>query len=383
MRWSERCSIDLLRRMLEIYSPSGRESAISSFLADVMVELGFSRVWKDKANNVYGEIGIGKPTILLCGHMDTVPGEIDVKLEGDRLYGRGAVDAKSSLAAMVLAAASFKSEDLRGRVIVAGVVDEEGRGKGIRHLIREGLNVDYAIFGEPSGIRNITFAYKGHIKLKITCETSTGHIGAQHVMPNAIEKCFDFWGKLRDLCDSKYRSPYGIFYSLTPTVTRISGGGATRSIPDKCVLEIDLRLPPTISCGKAMKIIEDLIAGFRDENYGLNLSFKAINMVEPYVADKGSIVVKALREAIFEETGGEARLIRKTGTGDMNIFGTYFKVPAATYGPGEAALSHTFNESIDVKEYLTSIKIYKKAVEKILGYYYLEGGVGAKDDAYR
>lgn len=359
---------DLLRRMLEIYSPSGRECEISSFLADVMAELGFNKVWRDKVGNVYGEIGFGEPTILLCGHMDTVPGKIDVKLEGDRLYGRGAVDAKSSLAAMILAASSLKSESLKGRVIVAGVVDEEGRGKGIKQLVRGNLNVDYAIFGEPSGIRNITFAYKGHVKMKFAFRTAAGHIGAQHIMPNAVEKSFEFWSRLKALCDSKYRSPYGVFYSLTPAITGIYGKGTTRSIPDTCVLEIDLRLPPAVSCEKAVKIIEDLVDRFRDESYGLNLDFKALDMVEPYVADKGSLVVKALREAIFEETGEEARLIRKTGTGDMNIFGAYFKVPAATYGPGEAILSHTLNEHIDIKEYLMSIKIYKRAVEKILSH---------------
>ncbi|MEM1508111.1 MAG: M20/M25/M40 family metallo-hydrolase [Candidatus Bathyarchaeia archaeon] len=360
--------IDLLRRMLEIYSPSGREGEISSFLADVMAELGFDKVWRDKVSNVYGEIGFGGPTILLCGHMDTVPGKIDVKLEGDRLYGRGAVDAKSSLAAMILAASSLKSEGLKGRVIVAGVVDEEGRGKGIKHMIRGNLNVDYAIFGEPSGIRNITFAYKGHIKLKLAFRTAAGHVGAQHIMPNAIEKCFEFWSRLKDLCDREYRSPYGVFYSLTPAITGIYGKGTTRSIPDTCFLELDLRLPPAVSCEKAVKIIEDLIDSFRDENYGLNLDFKVLDMVKPYVADKSSLVIKALKEAILEETGEEARLIRKTGTGDMNIFGSHFKAPAATYGPGEAVLSHTLNEHIDIKEYLMSIKIYKRAVEKILSH---------------
>ncbi|MCX8171180.1 MAG: M20/M25/M40 family metallo-hydrolase, partial [Candidatus Bathyarchaeota archaeon] len=125
-------------------------------------------------------------------------------------------------------------------------------------------------------------------------------------------------------------------------------------------------LPPTLSCGKVMDIIGDLVSRFRGENNGLTLDFKAVSMVEPYVASRDSLVIRALKEAIFEETGEEAKLIRKTGTGDMNIFGSRFRVPAATYGPGEALLSHTLNEYIDVKEYYASIKIYKKAVEKIL-----------------
>ncbi|MEM2587587.1 MAG: M20/M25/M40 family metallo-hydrolase, partial [Candidatus Bathyarchaeia archaeon] len=347
--------IELLRRMLEIYSPSGNEEEISLFLENMMLELGFNRVWRDKAGNIYGEIGFGEPTVLLCGHMDTVPGWIDVKLENGRLYGRGAVDAKASLAAMIIAAANLKLEPTGGRVIVAGVVDEEGRGKGIKRLIREPIRVDCAIFGEPSGVKNITFAYKGHIRFRVTCKTATGHIGAQHLIPNAIEKCLDLWNRIKDACNREYTSPHGIFYSLTPSITRIFGRGTTRSIPDLCVMNIDLRLPPTINCDKAMSLIGDMIQRFKEENPGLTLEFRAIDMVEPYVADRETPVIKALREAIFEETGEEARLVRKTGTGDMNIFGSHFKVPAATYGPGDSSLSHTLNESISIKEYLLSI----------------------------
>jgi len=366
MTYNHHYSINLLKKMLEIYSPSGKEKNLSSFLFNEFESTGFERVWMDKAGNVYGEIGSGTPAVLLCGHMDTVPGWIPVKIEGGKLFGRGAVDAKASLAAMISAALNLESEISRGKIIVACVVDEEGKGKGIKQLIHENISVNYAIFGEPSGIKNITFAYKGHLKLKISCKTMTGHVGAQHLLPNAIEKGFELWNKIKNICEQKYKSPFGIFYSLTPTLVGISSRRTTGSIPDKCTLNIDLRLPPTINCRKAMKIIGNLIEDFRKENYGLTVNLRVTNRVEPYVARRDTIVVKALKEAIFEEIGEEAKLLRKTGTGDMNIFGTYFKIPVATYGPGNSTLSHTFNEYINIKEYLTSIKIYKRAVKKIL-----------------
>ena len=96
-------AIELLVKALEIYSPSGKESEISSYLATEMTKRGF-RVWTDDVGNVIGEIGQGKPVILLCGHMDTVEGYIPVRLENNKLYGRGAVDAKASLVAMIVAA---------------------------------------------------------------------------------------------------------------------------------------------------------------------------------------------------------------------------------------------------------------------------------------
>jgi LysW-gamma-L-lysine carboxypeptidase len=72
-------AVDLLTRIVKIYSPSGKEEEISLFLADEMTKLGF-RVHRDKIGNVIGEVGEGSPVILLCGHMDTVEGIIPVRV---------------------------------------------------------------------------------------------------------------------------------------------------------------------------------------------------------------------------------------------------------------------------------------------------------------
>jgi LysW-gamma-L-lysine carboxypeptidase len=366
MDFGEEYPVNLLKRMLEIYSPSGEERNLSLFLAEELKKLGFERVWRNRVGNVYGEIGSGEPSVLLCGHMDTIPGWIPVRVEDNKLYGRGAVDAKSSLAAMIVAAASLRKYALKGRIMVACIVDEEGKSRGIKRFLREKPSVNYAIFGEPSGINKITFAYKGHLKLKIRIKSSTGHVGAQHLLYNAAEKCFEIWARIKGVCEEKYRSTFGIFYSLTPAILRICSRGSTRSIPDECTLIVDFRLPPTISCQKTVEVLKDLIENFRMENNGLIVDFNVTDTVEPYVADRDTIVIKALREAILEETGENAKLIRKTGTGDMNIFGAHFKIPVATYGPGDSSLSHTLNEHIEIPEFLTSIKVYKRAVEKIL-----------------
>ncbi|MCW4020567.1 MAG: M20/M25/M40 family metallo-hydrolase, partial [Candidatus Bathyarchaeota archaeon] len=194
----QKACVQLLRRMLEIYSPSGEEGKLASFLVEELGRLGFKKVRTNKVGNVYGEIGSGSPTVLLCGHMDTVPGRTMVKTENNRLHGRGAVDAKSSLAAMISAASSLKPDAMKGRVIVAGVVEEEAKAKGIKRLMSEGLRVDYAVFGEPSGVKNITFAYKGKIGLDVTLKTVSGHVGAQHLLKNAIEKAFELWTNLKN-----------------------------------------------------------------------------------------------------------------------------------------------------------------------------------------
>jgi len=352
--------------MLEIYSPSGKEERMASLIEEELSSLGFRNVRRDIVGNVYGEIGSGFFSILLCGHMDTVPGWIQVKQRDGRLYGRGAVDAKSSLAAMISAAAMLRSKIRdEGRVIVAGVVDEEGKARGIRQLLREGLKVDCAIFGEPSGLKNVTFAYKGRLALQIACKTLTGHVGAQHLFDNAIEVSFDLWSCLKKAY-SQHESPHGLFYSLSPSLTKMSSRRSMGGVPDKCLLEIDLRLPPKFSSEKAIQLTKDAIEKFLEEKSRVSVSLRIIDKVEPFVARRDTIVMESLKEAILEVTGEPARLLRKTGTGDMNIFGAEMGVPVATYGPGNGKLSHTRCEYIEVSEYLASIQVYKRAVEKIL-----------------
>lgn len=177
--------------MLEIYSPSGREKEIGAFIADEMKRLGF----KVKIDGV----GNGKPEILLCSHMDTVPGCIPVQLVDGKLYGRGAVDAKPSLAAMILAVHLSADKVSTGKILVAGVVEEEKSSKGVKNLIKEGLSANYAVFGKSSGVENIIIGYKGSLRLKITCKTQTGHSAAPWFFENSIEKTFEIWKVIKEM----------------------------------------------------------------------------------------------------------------------------------------------------------------------------------------
>jgi len=356
----------LLAQMLEIFSPSGHEENLTHFLRDKLVELGFKNVRLDKVGNALGEVGKGSPTVLLCGHMDTVPGRLPVKIESGRIYGRGAVDAKSSLAAMITASSKFIGQEMSGRIIVACVVDEEGKGRGIRQLVQDKLGVDYAVFGEPSGINSITIGYKGRLLVKVLCETEPGHVGAPSGFNNAIEKAYGLWSKIEAWASEEKKPSRSMFYSTTACLTGIRGGEASNVIPSKCTLRIDVRLPPGVNCQKAVEQLNAIIQQFKLRNPGIGIKIWIEDKVEPFIANKDSMLVKALTQAIEETVKGPVKLLRKTGTGDMNIFATKTKVPAVTYGPGNSKLSHTLNEFIEIKDYLASIEVYRRAVTKLL-----------------
>ncbi|MGQ9459667.1 MAG: M20/M25/M40 family metallo-hydrolase [Candidatus Bathyarchaeaceae archaeon] len=357
-------AVSLLTRMLEIYSPSGKEEEISNFLAKEMESLGF-RVRKDEVGNVIGEIGHGKPVVLLCGHMDTVEGYIPVRVEGNKLYGRGAVDAKASLAAMIVAASNFVKEGFPGKILVVCVVDEEGGGKGIKHLVKSGISPDYAIFGEPSGVGKIIFGYKGILTLKITCETPTGHSASPWLFDNAIEKAMELWRQIRrlHLPEEKLRSR---FYSITSCLMKIEGGNASSSVvPSKCDIYVQLRIPPQLTPERVLKDVEERIRRFKATSPKVSVRIEIEGSDYAFEADRRSLLVRALSWAIRKTTLNYASFSRKTGTGDMNILGNALKIPVVTYGPGDSNLDHTPNEHIDIQEYLDSIQVYRKTLMKL------------------
>ena len=116
--------VKTLERALKLYTPSLREKSLADFLATVCEDLGFRDIHTDDVGNIIATKGSGSPKIMLCGHMDTVPGRIRVRKENDFLFGRGSSDAKGPLIAMLFAAASV--EENNGTVTFVGAVDEEG-----------------------------------------------------------------------------------------------------------------------------------------------------------------------------------------------------------------------------------------------------------------
>jgi LysW-gamma-L-lysine carboxypeptidase len=95
-----------LKGLVSHYSPSGAESEAVGWLVAHMHQTGFSRAEIDPAGNAVGVMGDGERQVVLLGHIDTVPGEIPLKVEDGMLYGRGSVDAKGPLAAFVDAVAA-------------------------------------------------------------------------------------------------------------------------------------------------------------------------------------------------------------------------------------------------------------------------------------
>ena len=356
-------AVDLLVRMVETYSPSGKENEIARLLSQEIEKLGFE-VELDAVGNVIGKIGEGRPRVLLCGHMDTIPSELPVRVEEGVLYGRGAVDAKAPLATMIVAASQLIREGFGGCLLVVGAVDEENKGRGVKHLIREGMDVDYAIFGEPTNVDTITTGYKGGLLLKLTCETETGHSSAPWQYENSIEKAVEIWELIRDF-EMPQENPESHFHSLSKCLRRIEGGETGSVVPPRCEILIEVRIPPSITVEQLRIGIFGLLEDYKTRNPAVKIEAEIEDQTEPYTADKRSLLVRALSQAIWKVRGTQVKLINKTGTGDMNIFGASTGKPVVTYGPGDPHLDHTPHEHVNLGDYLEGVKVLKEALKRL------------------
>ena len=351
--------VRLLLDALKIYSPTTGEADLASFLAGRMERMGYSKVRVDRAGNAVGEVGSGKTRLLLCGHMDTVPGRLPVRRTQDAIYGRGAADAKSPLCALLVAGAA--AADSGVRVTFAGATEEEGDGAGIESIIRSSSRFDRAVFGEPSGADRITIGYRGRVSLHVTVKTHGGHAGSPWAHRSALDEFNAMMSRIRAYERSR-EVPGDHFRSLSVSPTLVNAGTYHNVIPGLCEATLDLRLPPSIPSSVAVAEIRSVAEAAGEE---AEVSVTPGEPTEAYEADTGSPLVRAFQRAIILKLKAKPTLVRKTGTGDMNTLFHRRGVPCVTYGPGLSKTSHTDGEAVRIKDYLDSIEVLKEAIRQL------------------
>ncbi|MDB5075901.1 MAG: N-acetyl-ornithine/N-acetyl-lysine deacetylase [Chloroflexi bacterium] len=334
--------VELLETMLRIESLSGREGEVARFLCDEMAVRGF-RSWVDGVGNVIGERGdpTTGPTVLLLGHMDTVPGNIPVRVENGRLYGRGAVDAKGPLAAFISAASRVK---LAGRIVVVGAVEEESASSAGAKHIAKAYNPDAAIIGEPSAWDRITVGYKGRLLVRYTVTRDSSHTASDR--QGACEAAVEYWQSvLGAVAEANRDRPPNTFERLSPSIRSMSSH--TDGMRERATLQLGFRLPPGFDGDAWQEVLRGLTVD-------AELEFAAY---EPSVrVAKNTTVARAFIQAIRHQ-GGDPRFVVKTGTSDMNVVNQTWQCPMLAYGPGDSTLDHTPDEHISLSEYQSAIDV--------------------------
>jgi LysW-gamma-L-lysine carboxypeptidase len=333
----------LLRELVDIPSPSGAEATLARRLVELMDKLGY-RAHIDDVGNAVGEIGDpAAPAIVLLGHMDTVPGDVPVRVAGPLLYGRGTVDAKGPLAAFVCAGARVGAT-LPARLVVVGAVDEERDSLGAHHIVGS-YRPAAVIVGEPSGVGSVVIGYKGVLRLRVDVHRPPTHSSSPE--PKAIEVAAQLWQAIR------HRHP------VEPGVTLFD-----QMIPTLISLNGDMRQARmTVSCRIPVGFdIEALLDWLHTESVSDEIA--VLERTPAVRRPRTDPVARALSAAIRREGLTPATKV-KLGTSDMNVAAQAWPVPTAVYGPGDSRLDHSADEHIDIREYLKAIDILAAALPDI------------------
>jgi LysW-gamma-L-lysine carboxypeptidase len=339
-----------LRRLVEIASPSGHEAEAVGYLAARMAELGYT-VRTDFVGNVIGEIGSAAhgPTVMMVGHIDTVPGEIAVRESGGVLYGRGTVDAKGPLAAMVHAgarAAGGGAGRFPGRIVVVGAVDEEGLSRGARRLAVDAARPDALVIGEPSGVGGVVVGYKGLLSFDYRVRRPAAHTSTPS--ERAVEVACDMWHALRGRLASEY-ADRPQFDRALPALVSLEGG------IERARARVSCRVPRGFDP-------EALLAWVR--GFAADTEVRVLEQLPAVRTGRADPLTRAFAAAVRRRVG-EPRLLVKLGTSDMNILAPHWSLPAVAYGPGDSALDHTDHEHIVLDEYLLAIRVLADALPAV------------------
>ncbi len=348
----DQAAIELLRGLVEVPSISGSEAPAVDYLVAAMRRLGM-QAHVDETGNAVGSVGEGRPEIVLLGHIDTVPGDIPVRIEDGKLYGRGAVDAKGPLAAFVASAARVHTARLlHSRIVVVGCVEEEAPSSRGAHGVLDRYRPDACIVGEPSGTAAITLGYKGSLRARIRLTQPAGH--SAHDRPTAAECGSDMWQQIRAWADSVNAGRERAWDQLLPALVGIRSGGD--GLQDWCALELSIRLPEELGP-------ETVEARLRELAHGAEV--EVLGAVPAFRGSRTSPVARALIGALRDE-GLAARFVVKTGTSDMNLAGPAWGCPIVAYGPGDASLDHTPDEHIILEDYLRSVRVLAHVLRNLV-----------------
>ena len=342
-----------LIELVQHYSPSGSEAPAVDYLIQRMKDLGFTKAYEDEVGNAVGVMGEGEKQVVLLGHIDTVPGEIDVRVVGATgqsplLYGRGSVDAKGPLASFVDAVASLGHERSGWQFVVIGAIDEERDSIGARHVVDQ-YRPDFAIIGEPSGWQRVTLGYKGSAASTVTARRAMAH--SARADETASEAAFAVWGKVRAWVDDFNADKQKAFDQLLVSLRGISSGDD--GFETWASLSIGARLPETLVPEAWYAQLKTLSAPESVERRSF--------AIPAYKADRNTPLVRAFLKGI-RAAGGKPGFVVKTGTADVNIVAPVWGCPAVVYGPGDSNLDHTPNEHISLIEYGLAVNVLRNAL---------------------
>jgi len=322
-----------------------------------------------------GTAGSGSPTLVFAGHTDVVPTgplaqwttpPFSPSHRDGLLYGRGAADMKSSIAAMVVATEEFLAAHPKPALSIAFLItsDEEGPSKDgtlvvCNQLKARGERLDYCIVGEPTSVDQLGDMIKngrrGTLSGKLSVKGVQGHIAYPHLAKNPVHL---FAPALAELVSTEWDKGNGFFQPTSWQVSNVHGGtGASNVIPGELVVDFNFRFSTESTAESLKQRLEAVLT-----KHGLDYALQWTLGGEPFLTTPGELV-QAVRGAITAETGLQTELSTTGGTSDGRFIAKICP-QLIEFGPINASI-HKINEHVLVASLDPLKNIYKDVMERL------------------
>ncbi len=371
-------TLELAKNLIARKSNTPDDAGCQELIQSRLAPLGFmfETLESNGVTNLWARKGTESPVVCFAGHTDVVPtGPLDQwhsdpftpTIRDGVLYGRGASDMKTSIAAFVTSIESFlaKQPNHKGSIALLITSDEEGVAtdgtvKVVEMLAARGEKIDYCIVGEPTCVSKLGDTIKngrrGSLSGKLTVKGIQGHIAYPHLVKNPIHMAAP---AIAEMAATNWDDGNEYFPPTSWQMSNIHGGtGATNVVPGEVEIRFNFRHS---TASTKPQLIERTHAILK--KHGLEYELIWEEGGKPYLTPKGDLVDR-ISEAIREVTGIATDVSTSGGTSDGRFIADICP-QVIEFGPMNASI-HKLNENIPVADIEPLKAVYQKTLEKLL-----------------
>lgn len=347
--------VKLLQRLVDIYSPSGKEGDVLDFLKGYLkrrnIPVTVQAVDEDRYNIIVAPADTDIQ-LAFIGHIDTVAApDLDnysYSLQGDRIKGLGAADMKGGCAAMLEAYLTFREAGYtEAPIALCFVVGEEESGDGAEKLMKS-YHFPWAIIGEPTDMVPCLQSY-GYVEIQLLAGGIRQHASLAKRRHNAVEVMLQTILRLTHKLEAKYPQ---VTYNIRDLFSSRSGF----AVPERCEAWLDLHVPPGMDIGEILLDMEEGALSRKEGRHSIEMAYRSATIAAGYQIPEKAAVVDTIK-AVFQardlcwasdafRSHSDANLIWASG------------VKPIILGPGQLEQAHSHDESVSLQQVCLAAEVY-------------------------
>ncbi|BCL33176.1 M20 family metallopeptidase [Streptomyces aurantiacus] len=365
--------VELTQALIRIdtVNPPGNERAVAQLLLDRALEWGLEgeivELSEARANlQLRLPGGTEQPALMYCGHFDTVPlggapwthdaHGAHLSPEGV-LWGRGAVDMKGGVAAMVcgMGALARRSAQFPAEIRFLGTIGEEVDCAGARAALGSGAmdGVGRLVIAEPTNME-LVVAHKGALFLELTARGRSAHAAMPEQGVNAISHMMRLLERIEQLDFRVGEHP--LLGRPTVTIGTITGGSVVNIVPDRCVAQVDIRTTPDVDHEALLEVLAHVVDAHRVD--GVEFELRVTGDYPPVGTAPDDPLVTAADRVLRAFGDGAPRKTAVSYFSDGSILQPPTGLPTLLCGPGDPDLAHQTDERVDVAQLVRAARFF-------------------------